>query len=139
MDAKAIAEVQDGHTRIERVRLLIEIKKNRDKHADECERALVGWRAAYASQINAIAGAMQEHAADMVDHATNERFNYNAFNIPDRPNDHTKEYDRILRRFEMSRDDEIFLSHSDFDKYVLDEWRWKDEHERHVTSYLAGK
>jgi len=43
------------------------------------------------------------------------------------PEDHTKDYDRILRMIEMHVEDTIVISQEDFAKYVMDDWEWKEK------------
>lgn len=42
------------------------------------------------------------------------------------PIDRTKDYDRVIAMLEMSVEDEVELEEHDFDRYVLDNWEWKD-------------
>lgn len=43
----------------------------------------------------------------------------------DVPEDHTRDYDRVLGMLEMSVADEVTLSQQDFAMYVQDDWSWK--------------
>ena len=43
MEAKALAEVQEGHTRVSREELLEKLRTNRETHAEEYKVALKGW------------------------------------------------------------------------------------------------
>lgn len=42
------------------------------------------------------------------------------------PEDHTKDYDRVLRMLELSIDTEVTLSEADVSMYVQDDWQWKN-------------
>ena len=42
----------------------------------------------------------------------------------DEPVNETKSYDRIIAMLEMSEDDTILLSETDFQQYVQDNWTW---------------
>jgi len=43
------------------------------------------------------------------------------------PEDHTNEYDAVIRMFEMSIEDEIELTGTEFMCFVQDEWGWSRE------------
>jgi hypothetical protein len=40
------------------------------------------------------------------------------------PQDHTKDYDRVIRMMQMCTADEIIVTENQFSQYVLDEWNW---------------
>ena len=42
------------------------------------------------------------------------------------PEDHTKDYDRVLKMLDMSQDASIELGERDFDQYVMDNWGWSE-------------
>lgn len=52
------------------------------------------------------------------------------------PEDHTKDYDRVIRMLEMSQADEITLSERQFSQYVLDEWGWIESFTATNSRYL---
>ncbi len=43
------------------------------------------------------------------------------------PINQTADYDRAIAMLEMSVDDEIMLSETDFACYILDQWHWRDQ------------
>lgn len=51
------------------------------------------------------------------------------------PIDQTKEYDRAIRMLEMAVDEVVQISDSDFQCYVMDEWRWKQQFEASNMGY----
>jgi hypothetical protein len=58
------------------------------------------------------------------------------------PQDHTKDYERVLDMLDMSVDDTITLQSYEFSQYVRDEWEWKGQFEAASavnTRYLASK
>ena len=48
-----------------------------------------------------------------------------------------KEYDSIIRKLELSHDEIIQLSDAEFEKYVMDNWQWKQEFTNQTIGYLA--
>lgn len=133
MDAKYLAEVQEGHTRVSREDLLARLKENKQKHEAEHNEAIEGWQVMYAKSLTKEAEAMKEHAAKIADGVEVGEFDNGSH--PIRPISHVEDYERIICRMGMSKDEEIFISHSDFERYVLDNWRWKEAHTRVTRMY----
>ena len=51
------------------------------------------------------------------------------------PEDHTADYDRVIRMLELSVDDTIVLTSAEFEQYVMDRWRWASQFGATVSSY----
>lgn len=120
--------------------LLKKLKHNRTLHGEHFKEALAGWRIAYAKKLDAHAQEFKALAEKIrSDETAKEAHSY--IDLPSKPEDHTSEYDRIIARMEMSQDKEIFITHKDFDRYVLDQWSWKGKHEEDVANYsrVAGR
>lgn len=137
-----MAKVQEGHTRIATGKLVEILKANRERHASEFKDALAGWRKSYAAALRKVADTCRDAAAKLDGDAMRgvapeivqlERDLF--FDLPVKPADHTADYDRIIRRLELSEDQEQFVKHSDFDRYVLDEWSWKGAHNEALNAY----
>lgn len=43
------------------------------------------------------------------------------------PQDHTKDYDRVIRMLEMSVSEQLQVTEQEFTMYVLDDWAWKGQ------------
>ena len=41
------------------------------------------------------------------------------------PEDHTRDYERVLKMLEMCTEDFVELNEDEFAQYVMDDWRWK--------------
>jgi len=134
-DAKALAEVQEGHVHCDRDELKKKIEANREQHIKDYDKAIGGWRKEFAK-------VMLKHAdkckalADKVESAPEDSIEYQYPNLPTKPENHVKDYDRIIARLGMEQETKIYLKHSDFDKYVLDEWRWKEAFTEALSNYV---
>jgi hypothetical protein len=53
------------------------------------------------------------------------------------PVDHVKEYDHVIAMLEMSVEDLIELTTSEFAQFVLDEWTWRAHAHLANSTYLA--
>lgn len=51
------------------------------------------------------------------------------------PQDHTSDYDRVILQAEMSISDEITLTDQEFEAYVMDNWKWKQQFTTTNASY----
>ena len=56
--------------------------------------------------------------------------------IPE-PEDHTRDYDRIITMVEMSVDAVIELKAAEFACYVMDQWDWNASFASNTASYLS--
>jgi hypothetical protein len=101
------------------------VQVNRDQHRGQYEKAIKGWRRE-AMQI--CQTAVQELEAGT-------RCKVIATESP--PQDHTKDYDRVLAMIDMSAEETITLDEASFRQYVLDDWRWKEEWAVSNSKYLG--
>jgi len=51
------------------------------------------------------------------------------------PEDHTKDYDRVITMAEMSVSETVELSEDEFAMYVMDQWRWKQSFSDSTAMY----
>jgi len=54
------------------------------------------------------------------------------------PEDHTRDYKRIIRMVEMHQGDTITLSEEDAAQYIEDDWGWKRAWLQNSSSYAAA-
>lgn len=95
--------------------LLAAIKKNRDGHRAAFEIAQTGYRTAVIEELD----RMLKEARD------GKRIRRSVELVE--PQEHTKDYDRVIRMLEMSQADTISITEKQFAQYVLDEWGWTHE------------
>ena len=98
---------------VNKIELLEKIKQNRTDHRQIFEEALTGFQAKVEAELKALVKRARDGLKDSV------RLNFLA------PEDHTRDYDRVIAMIEMSVGVEIELSEYDFSKYVMDEWEWQ--------------
>jgi hypothetical protein len=112
-----------GTVTVNRVNLLETVKANRQEHRKEFESACVGYRK------EAI-----KHLEEMLDEAKQGKRIRRAIGLVE-PMDQTKDYDRIIKMLEMSVDEDIELTQSEFAQYVMDDWAWKGQFISSVSTY----
>jgi hypothetical protein len=100
--------------RVKKDKLLKILRANRDEHRAIFEEAITKWHE------QAI-----ERLQRMVDQAKKgpEAVEF-SLGMP-RPDDHTSEYNHVIRMLELSEDDEFILPAHEFAMYVMDEWGWQ--------------
>lgn len=98
--------------KINRLHLLAAIKVNRDEHVTLFDRAQIGYR-------KAVIEALEERLLD----AKHGKPIVRGMALPE-PQNHTQDYDRIIRMLSMSVEETIEISESEFDMYVMDNWSW---------------
>ena len=95
--------------------LLETVRANRDTHRGVFEAALEGWKSEALRTLN------------------NKVPDLEAGRLPalqwmvQAPEDHTRDYDKVIKMLEMSVDDEITLSQAEFTMYVMDQWAWRNQ------------
>lgn len=110
--------------KVKRDELLAVIKKNRDKHRAVFNKA----QAAYRKR-------MIEELDSMLADAKAGRHIRRAVRMPE-PEDHTRDYDRIILMLEMSIDDVFELNEYEFSQYVMDQWEWAATFASNTLSYV---
>lgn len=103
----------DSKVTIKKTELLDAIKTNREQHKKDFEETWAGFKVEVENQMVKHLELLRSEGKPML-------------NIPlIVPQEHTKEYDRVIRMLEMSTADEITVSETQFTQYVMDEWQWK--------------
>ena len=106
--------------------LLKILRENRSKHRTVFEDALEGY-AAHAEKI------LKEHLAALRKGQTPDiRI------ILDRPEDHTKDYDRVIGMLTYHLGTTFELDEQSFKQYVDDDWAWKRQWIDTGNQYAAG-
>src|SRR5258708_7168929 len=100
--------------RVTKEDLLKALQDNRAEHRQIFEEAIDAWHK-----------SVQEKLAKMVEQAKRGPEHVELMVGLPRPEDHTKDYDRVIRMITMSKDDEFELSERDFAQFVMDEWGWQ--------------
>jgi hypothetical protein len=97
---------------VDKAVLLKKVKENREKHRSLFLAAQEGFRQAVIDELDM-----------MLEKAKKGKRVQMAINIPE-PVDHTQDYNRVIDMLEMSLDNRIELSATEFDNYVRDQWSW---------------
>lgn len=105
--------------------LLTKLKINRESHRDGFLTALDAYRL---EAIEVLENALQD-ARD------NKRIMQSTNLV--QPMDMTKEYDRAIGMLEMSVDEEVEITDTQFQNYVMDDWTWSAQASASNTAYTS--
>lgn len=112
---------------VKRVSLIVDIKKNCKKHGEVFEKALGKYREkgieVFEKQIDRLKkGKMVDTYVHLI-----------------RPENHTKDYNKIIGMLEMDVRTNITLTEEEYQNYVLDEWPWTEQWKTSTMSYVDKK
>jgi hypothetical protein len=111
---------------IDKERLEKAVRKNRDGHRALYEQAIEGYRRAVIAWFE-----------EQIDAAKNGGRPYETYFREPRPEDHTPEYDRVLRMLLFEEGDTVKLTNAEFAQYVLDDWGWKRDFLATSANYIG--
>jgi hypothetical protein len=111
--------------KVNRDELLKAVQSNREQHRNTFEKACVGYRKEVIARLDAM----------LTDAKAGKRIVQSVGLIE--PMDQTKDYDRAIRMLQMSVDETIELSQTEFAQYVMDDWRWKDQFTNSTMNYVG--
>jgi len=110
---------------IPRETLVDKLRRNREKHKQDYQTALEGFRQSVIEDLE----AKLEKARDGKDV---ER------NMPNiKPESHLEEYDEAIEMYTMTVEQIIKLPQSDFRQLVRDNWSWKQSWSTSNTGYIS--
>jgi hypothetical protein len=111
---------------IRKPELLQHLSDNRSKHRQVFEAALEGYRKEAIRRL-------QDRVRKLRDGKIP-----NLFIGLTEPEDHTKDYDRVIMMVEMHVGDNFILDESSFGSYVMDDWHWKRQFYKSSNTYAAA-
>jgi len=104
--------------------LLAKLTENREKHIVEFHKAIDGWRKGAVKELQRAIRKLKR--LDLTEVDGTEDYPQLYFEAAqDRPECHTKDYDRAIAMLGMHKEDTIKIATKEFDQFVNDEWAWK--------------
>jgi hypothetical protein len=108
---------------VKKSELLEALRENKDRHRKIFDEAQKNFRQRIIEELD----------QRLTDAQEGRKINL-SFNFPE-PEDHTKDYDRVIRMVEMSQDDTLDITQPDFAQYVMDDWDWRRAWVANTLSY----
>jgi len=115
------------HIEVNKDDLIKELEKNRAQHEADFKEAFEGYRAALGEDLKKKL-SLWESKQD-VPH----------FIQLDVPEDHTKDYDRVIGMLKMSIDKTVIITTQEYSQYVMDDWGWKERFTNTSQAYAVAK
>lgn len=136
MEMQAIAQRQQNYVRISKDRLIQQLKKNREVHQEEWEKAVRGWRSAMVTALEDYSAKCLTLASELSKDDKMDKISIPPQKFPHYPQNHVSRYNEIIERLDFDLDEEIYLTHSDFNRYVRDNWEWKEDFIANSSMYV---
>lgn len=112
-------------TKVKKDKLLVILRENQRKHREVFEASLSGY-------IKRALELVRETERALTEGRTPElRL------LLSRPQDHTRDYDRVITMLELDVRDEFVLTEAEAAKYLMDDWQWKRDWLK-MSSRYAG-
>lgn len=108
---------------VSRTELLTALEKNKGEHRVIFEQAMEGYKK------KAI-----EILTTNLDNIKNDKLERLLINLT-LPEDHTRDYERVIMMLQMHQNDFIDLSQEQFAQYVMDDWGWQHQFLESGTYY----
>lgn len=112
--------------KVERIKLLEILKKNRDNHASLVDEA----RRGYVEKARTI-------LSEKLDRLKEGKFTAVSINLVV-PEDHTSEYNTVIGMLQMAEDDFVELTADTYRQFVEDEWGWMSHWLVSNSGYSSG-
>ena len=111
---------------INRLELLETLKRNKESHREIYNEAMAGYRASLKAVLT---DALQE----LEDGNTPSIIRFSLR----QPETHVREYNTAISMLEVSEDDTVILTRTQFSQYVEEQWDWKDYWATSNSEYSA--
>jgi hypothetical protein len=134
-----------GSVHVDKNQLLDIVKGNKEKHDIIYNAALSGYNVAVGVYLGRVLSETERINNLAKEYAKLEtfgaRFDKTGLylvdcNLPSVPVSYAHEYDKTIRKLELATADKITLQDSEFESYVLNNWKWKENFLVSNTSYL---
>lgn len=114
---------------VEKSVVLKVLKDNKEAHKKEFEEAMSGWIIRAKAKVQEILDTLNSEKAS---ETKIELY------LP-KPISYEKEYEKAIKMLEYEIRDNISISSSDFNKYFLDEWAWKENFLSNTELYKSRR
>jgi|WetSurMetagenome_2_1015567.scaffolds.fasta_scaffold662137_2 hypothetical protein len=127
--------------RVSKDDLLKKLKYNRTEHEKTYNEIMAVRQNKILDELHGFKAKFKKELAVRMDKATSD-IEYTPSSITLsisalKPENHTKDYDRVISLLELSLDEELELSSSELNQYVNDDWSWKQGFMTCSGTYLA--
>lgn len=115
--------------KISKDKLLSKLKENLSSHIETHKKALEAWKLKASEFVST--------APDKILKGEITDIRSYVSRVDDIPTSYAKSYESVIKMLEYSIDEVIELDHSDFGRYVEDNWEWKQSFAANSHKYLG--
>lgn len=112
---------------VQKTELLSVILKNKEEHLKEYKAMMIEFKKSLLLNLQ-----------DLIEINSTREKGFLKRITESEPENHEEDYNKIISMLQMSINDEIVLDNREYDKYVLNNWSWKESFEFSKTSYYKG-
>lgn len=124
------------NVRVKKEDLLAKIKANRGTHIHEYKEACAGYKEAALAKIEEVFDELKERIANLKEgHVIELVAVHFGLEVPVSYESH---YDRAIGMLEMSLDAEVEITAEEYQQYVMDDWKWKQEFTTTTANYSGA-
>lgn len=116
--------------KVNKAKLLETLRGNLTKHVSTHTEALETWKQKAAAHVATLSDRILKGEIRDISNAVSI--------VNDRPVSYAPSYEKVIKMLEYSVDDIIELESEDFDRYVGDNWEWKQSFLLNSTKYGSG-
>jgi uncharacterized protein YbcC (UPF0753/DUF2309 family) len=113
--------------KVDKRKLLSTLKENLEKHKKQYTESVEAWKKKAAEEV---AKLPERILKGEVKHIRNVISEYD-----DRPTSYAPSYEAVIRMLEYCADEVIELESTDFERYVADNWEWKQSFVANSAKY----
>ena len=115
---------------IKKTLLLERIKKNKKDHIKKHQESMEGYKIEVQEHLDLLQVALKNTPLNELDHTK-------IFGKLRRPVSHEDGYNEALEILEVTEEDPVTLSHSQFENLFKDQWHWKEGFEASATLFRS--
>lgn len=116
--------------KVNKTKLLETLRENLSKHVTAHKEALETWKKKASDHVATLSDKILKGEIRDIGSAVSC--------VNDRPVSYAPSYEKVIKMLEYSVDDVIELESEDFDRYVGDNWEWKQSFLLNSSKYGAG-
>lgn len=116
-----------------REEILASIRSNQERHLEQLAEALDAWRGEFTEALEAeIARLTELHQQAKSGELRPRDMPHDQLGVQS-PQSHERDYEVAIRMLEMASTESVALAETDFARFVLDQWDWRDRFDDYLN------
>ncbi len=122
--------------KVKREELLHTIRENSQKHIDDYEAAIKGYKKMALTKVKETTDRITKQVESLEEGEMLRTVGY-MINLTV-PENHAKDYDQVIKMLEMCVEAVVVVGSQEFACYVMDDWDWKEDFRETTRMYGAS-